>query len=93
MKELATEREDAQKQLAALNAQLKDLEAKVASLPKTADNQKIQESVKMASVAIVDLQKKNQSIVDKSKSLTESLARAKDKSSVASVGAQKDRAK
>jgi len=93
LKQLASEREDVQKQLAALNAQLKDLEAKAASLPKTADNQKIQESVKMASFAIVDLQKKNQSIVDKSKSLTESLARAKDKSSVASVGAQKDRAK
>jgi hypothetical protein len=49
----------------------------------------------MASVARVDLQKKNQSIVDKSKSLSDSLARAKDKSSVATIDARpaKDRAK
>jgi septal ring factor EnvC (AmiA/AmiB activator) len=95
LKQLASEREDAQKQLATLNDQLKDLEAKAASLPKTADNQKIQESVKLASVAIIDLQKKNQSIVDKSKSLSDSLARAKDKSSVAAIDARpaKDRAK
>ena len=73
-----------QNQLAILNAQLKELQEKANSLPKTADNQKIQDSVKSASFAVVDLQKKNRLIVDKSKLATESLARAKVKSSVMS---------
>lgn len=84
LKQLASDREDVQKQLQDLNAKLQELQAKANSLPKTPDNQKIQESVTMASVAIVDLQKKNQLIVDRSKLATDSLARAKVKSSVAS---------
>lgn len=58
LKQLASDREDVQKQLATLNAQLKELGAKANSLPRTPDNQKIQDSVKMASFAIVDLQQK-----------------------------------
>jgi chromosome segregation ATPase len=84
LKQLASDREDVQNQLAILNAQLKQLEAKANSLPRTPDNQKIQDSVKIASVAVVDLQKKNRLIVDKSKLATDSLARAKVKSSVMS---------
>ena len=77
LKELTSEREEVQTQLAALNAQLKDLEAKASSLPSTPDNQQIQSSLKSASVAIANLQKKNLTIVDKSKSVTESLGRAR----------------
>jgi chromosome segregation ATPase len=82
LKQLSSEREEVQAQLATLNAQLKDLETKASSLPATADNQKIQASVQIASVTIANLQKTNQAIVDKSKSLTESLGRAKARSSV-----------
>jgi len=82
LKQLASDREEAQSQLAALNAQLQELQAKAASLPKTPDNQKIQESVRNATVAIVDLQNKNKTIVDNSRLLTDSLARAKAKSSI-----------
>lgn len=83
LNQLVSDREDVQKQLATLNAQLQELQAKANSLPKTPDNQRILDSVKIASSAIVDLQRKNASIVDKSKMATASLARAKEKSSVA----------
>ena len=82
LKNLTSEREDVQKQLDALNAQLKDLEAKANNLPKSSDNQKIQESVRLASATIADLQKRNQTILDKSKSVTDALGRAKAKTSV-----------
>ena len=84
LKQLSADREEAQAQLAALNAQLQELQAKANSLPKTPDNQQIQASVRSATVAIVDLQNKNKTIVDKSQLLTDSLARAKARSSVAS---------
>ena len=93
LSQLTSEREQLQKQLATLNEQLKDLQAKANSLPATPDNQKIKDSVKVAAFVIGDLQKKNESILDKSKSVTESLTRAKLKSSVISIAPQKDKPK
>ena len=77
----ASEREEVQTLLASLNAQLKELETKANSLPNTADNQKIQESVKVATAATVDLQRKNQDILDRSKSVTDTLERIRAKTS------------
>lgn len=93
LEQLTADRQEVQKELATLNAQLKELEAKADSLPKTADNAQIAQSVKNAAFAIIGLQKKNELIIDKSQSVTDSLKRAKDKSSVSTVGSQKDRGK
>lgn len=82
LNQLTAEREQVQTQLAALNSQVKDLEAKANNLPKTPDNQKIQDSVRVASAAIADLQKKNQTILDRSKSVTDTLGRVRAKTSL-----------
>jgi len=82
LNQLTSEREGVQAELNQLNAKLKELETKANSLPNTAENKNIQETVKTASVAVVELQKKNQAIVDKSKGITENLGKIKARTSI-----------
>jgi len=82
LNQLTSEREEVQTQLEALNAKLKDLETKANNLPNTAENKNIQETLKTASVTVIDLQKKNRAIEDKSKGITENLGKIKARTSI-----------
>lgn len=82
LKQLAVDRERVETELVALNVQLKELEEKAKYLPKTADNQQIQNSASTALASVSKLKIANREIVEKSKVITDKLDASKARRAV-----------